>query len=51
MANARDGNLFGKVAGMRAYSLTKKGVRHRCFLVKFVKFTEHHFYFCRGLLS
>ena len=24
MANARDGNLFGKVAGMRAYSFTKK---------------------------
>ena len=40
---ASDGDLFIAVAGMRAYSFTKKILYHRCFLMTFVKFTEHHF--------
>ena len=31
-------SLFNKVTGLRAATLLKKGLRHRCFLVNFDKF-------------
>ena len=45
------GDFFSTGAGIRTYSFTKKGLQHRFFLMKFVKFAEHHFYFCRKLLG
>ena len=39
---ASEGDL-SKVAGMRASLITQKRLHSRCFLMKFVKFTEHHF--------
>ena len=43
MKNASDDDLLRALAGMRAYSFTENELYRRCFLVKFVKFTEHHF--------
>ena len=38
MENISDGVLFGALTGTRACSFTKKGIHHKCFPVKFVKF-------------
>ena len=43
--------LFRTVARMKADSFTEKEHHHRRFLVIVMKFTEHHFYFCRRLLG
>ena len=36
-------SFWNKVVGLRAATLFKKGLRHRCFPVNFVKFLKTHF--------